>query len=447
MIGNYIINNIAQSFCASDRKDATMIRLVSSAAIAALLTTQAISGELTPGKPYDGTELRVLSVRAPQFDGHIARLPEFEEETGIKVAYDFVPFANMREALAAEMVSGQGGYDVVSVMDQWVPSMSLLMDPITDGVETHKIDLTDYPEAFLSAGMIDGELSGLPVRSHVQILFYRKDLFEKHGLSAPKTWAELVETSKKLTEAENVAGIALPYTKLNGQNLMIWYNMLWQAGGKLFDEDGGPAFNSEAGVKSMTDYIGFLNSDKIVPEGSASFHEQDAVNSFKQGKSAMVPIWWWARPTLTNPEQSDLKDEQIGFAALPTYEGAAPTTYTNTWVYGPTEGSQNKDAAMEFLSWVTDPALEKSVLLDPEHADIVSVHYSNLKDPEVNKRWGGIHSTAATALNTAAPVTYNEQWPQVVEILETAVSELASGTKSDVKAVLDDAAERVRDIR
>ena len=63
------------------------------------------SGQLKPGKPYAGTELSLLTVVAPQFKAHEAKLAEFEALTGIKVKYQYVPFASTREKLTAELVA------------------------------------------------------------------------------------------------------------------------------------------------------------------------------------------------------------------------------------------------------------------------------------------------------------------------------------------------------
>jgi multiple sugar transport system substrate-binding protein len=63
---------------------------------------------LRPGRPFAGTELKVLCVVASQFRAHEARLAAFTEQTGITARYTFVPFVNMREALTAEMVGGGG---------------------------------------------------------------------------------------------------------------------------------------------------------------------------------------------------------------------------------------------------------------------------------------------------------------------------------------------------
>jgi multiple sugar transport system substrate-binding protein len=425
-----------------------MRTITSTLAIAiSLFGTHAFAWEATKGRPYEGQTVNVLAVKSSQFEAHEARLAAFEEATGIDVVYDYVPFPNMKEALTTEMVAGGGDYDVVSIMDQWVPSLQLLLQPIGEEIKAQGTDLSDFPKAHMRHGMLNGELVGLPVRGHVQLLFFRKDLFEAAGVTPPQTWEEMVNVAKALQDKGDVAGVALPYGKLNGQNLMVWMNLLWGKGGTLFDTNGAPVFNSDAGVAATDMYVNFLRSDKIAPAGSAVFVEQDAVNSFKQGNSAMLPVWWWVRSQLTDPEQSKLTAEQVGFTSLPSVAGADRTTFTNTWIFGVTEGSDNKDAAAEFLGWLTDPALEREVLLDPALNEVVAVHMSNLTDKDVNARWGGMHQAAADALATAEGVDFGDDWPRISEILETAISSLASGEMTDTKGALDKAAEEIAAIR
>lgn len=416
------------------------------AILAVLAASPAVAWEPTEGKPFAGETVRVLAVTSSQFQAHEARLPAFEEATGIDVVVDYVPFANMREALTAEMIGG-GDYDVVSVMDQWVASLRNLLQPIGEGIAGQGTDLSDFPRAHLRHGMIDGELYGLPVRGHVQLLFYRADLLAAAGVEAPKTWDDVLAVSAAVKGQSDIAGIALPYGRLNGQNLMVWINLLWGNGGDLFDDAGAPIFNSDAGVTATQQYIDMLTKHQVAPAGSAVFVEQDAVNSFKQGNSAMLPVWWWVRSQLTDPTQSTLTPEQLGFAALPTVGGAARTTFTNTWIFGVTEGADNPAAAIEYLGWLTDPALERDVLLDPALNELVAVHLSNLRDPEVNARWGGIHAAAADALETAEGFDFGDDWLRIVEVLETAISSLASGEQTDVRAALDKAAADIARIR
>jgi multiple sugar transport system substrate-binding protein len=417
------------------------------ALFAMLFATSVLAWEPTPGKPYNGKTVKALIVKSSQFEAHEARMSAFEEETGINMIIDYVPFPNMKEALTAEMIAGGGDYDVVSIMDGWVSSLENLIDPIDDGIKAQGTDLADFPAAHLRHGYIDGKLNGLPVRGHVQLLFYRKDILSQAGVSPPETWEEVVEAGLAIQDTSDIAGIVLPYGKLNGQNLQVWINLLWGHGGDLFDKDGNPIFNSDAGVAATQQFIDLLIKHKIVPVGAAAYVEQDAVNSFKQGNAAMLPLWWWVRSQLTNPEESKVTDEQLGFVALPSVAGSKRTTFTNTWIFGVTEGSRNRDAAIEYLGWLTDPSIERDVLLDENLKETVAVHFSNLRDPEVNARWGGIHQAAADALSTAPGMEFDADWPRIAEVLENAISSLASGGSDNVAAVLDQAAEEISRIR
>jgi multiple sugar transport system substrate-binding protein len=406
------------------------------------------TGALKPGKPYAGTEVNLLTVVAPQFKAHEARLAEFEALTGIKVKYQYVPFAATREKLTAELVGQSSQYDVLSTMDVWGPSLYNLFEPLNGMLAEKKMDLdTRYPYAHLRASR-DGNgngknILGFPIRGHVQLMFYRKDIFDKLGLKAPATWDDMVESGKIITAKTDMSGVAMYYGKTAGQNLMIWFNYLWGMGGDLLDAKGQPAFNSPAGIAATQAYIDVMLKHKAAPVASASFNETDAVNSVAQGKSAMVPVWWWRYASLVDAKVSTLKPEQVAFAPLPSMAGKPNTTYTNTWFYGINKNSKKKAAAMEFLTWLSNPDIERGVLLDKSMNEVVAMQTKNLIDPDVNVRYNGMHVFAAQALKGAKGTPLFPQWPQVSDVLEATISELATG-KTQVKPALDDAASRVR---
>lgn len=406
------------------------------------------TGALKAGKPYAGTEVNLLTVVAPQFKAHEARLSEFEALTGIKVKYQYVPFASTREKLTAELVGQSAQYDVLSTMDVWGPSMYQLFEPLNAMLAEKKIDMESrYPYAHLRAAR-DGNgngknILGFPIRGHVQLMFYRRDIFEKLGLKAPATWDDMVEAGKVITAKTDMSGVAMYYGKTAGQNLMIWFNYLWGNGGELLDAKGQPAFNSPAGIAATQAYIDVMLKHKAAPAASASFNETDAVNSVAQGKSAMVPVWWWRYASLVDPKISTLKPEQVAFAPLPSMPGKPNTTYTNTWFYGINRNSKKKAAAMEFLTWLSQPEIERAVLLDKSMNEVVAMQTKNLIDADVNVRYNGMHVFGAQALKGAKGTPLFPQWPQVSDVLEATISELASG-KGQVKPALDDAAARVR---
>ncbi len=386
-------------------------------------------GARAQGKPLAGQTVKALIVRATQFQMQAKHLGEFEQATGAKVVITEVPFPSMREKLAAEMVAQSADYDVVSVMDSWVPSMNGYLLPLGPHIKAAAIDPQRYPAPFLNAGQVHGELYGPPIRTHVQVLFYRKDVFDKLGLSAPRTWQDVVAAGKAVQAKTDLAGLALPYAKNNGQNLQLWYNFLWGRGADVFGEKLTPAFNSPAGLQATQDYMDLLLQDNITAVGCAGFAEQDAVQSIVQGRTAMLPGWWWVLAQFSGPAAA-VKADQIGFTTLPTYPGQPPTTFTNAWIFGINKFSKAPEAAAAYLDWVTRPELEKAVLLDPDGTDVVASQWSNIRDPAVNARWHGLQALGGQALEHSRVLPQFAELPQVQDTLETAISSIASGAAS-----------------
>jgi multiple sugar transport system substrate-binding protein len=431
-----------------NRRDLIQLGAGSALALSGVGAARAQTAVLRPGKPFAGQTVNVLSVVAPQFSAHEARLGEFEALTGIKVKYQYVPFANTREKLTAELVAKTDQYDILSAMDIWGPSLYNLFEPLNARLAEKRIDMAArYPSAHLRAardGLGSGpNIIGIPIRGHVQLMFYRKDIFSRLNIKVPTTWDQMVEAGKAVQAGSDLSGVAMYYGKTGGQNLMIWMNYLWGMGGDLVDAQGQPAFNSPQAIAATQAYLDVMLKHKVAPAASASFNETDAVNSMAQGKSAMVPVWWWRFANLTDPKTSTLKPEQIGFAPLPSMANRDATTYTNTWFYGINRNSQRKDASMEFLTWLTQPAIERDLLLDRTKNEVVAVQNANLIDAAVNQRFDGMHRAGAASLKGARGVPLFEQWPQFSDLLEATINELASGG-GDVKTALDSTAQRAR---
>ena len=411
------------------------------------VTAAAAAAGVSPGRAqtagkFAGQEVKVLSVQASQFAAHAKRAAAFTEQTGAKVTYVYVPFVALRERLTAEMVGGSNDFDVVTAMDVWIPPLvDKYLAPLDQRISASKIDMERYPSAFRAAGKFPTGNYGLPNRCHIQLLWYRKDLFDKAGLKAPTTWDDMIDAGKKVQEQNpGVAGISIPYGKADGQNLMVWYNFLWGAGGDLFDASMKPIFNSAAGIKSATDFTDIILKHKLCPAGGASFNEADSNTTFFQGKSAMVPTWWHIYNRFRLPDAM-IKPEQGGFVPLPSYPGKGPTTYTNQWIYGLNKSSKVPDAAFAFMEFISSPEVEKSILLDPAESDVVSVHWSNLRDPAVNARFSGMHGIAAKALETTKNAIPNiPEFLPIVDALSASMSNIVTAGGGNVKEQLDIAA-------
>ena len=410
----------------------------------------AASSGLRPNKPFAGRRINVLAVVTPQFEALMLRTPEFTELTGIEVRWDFIPFAALQEKIASTGVAADGSYDVVNYMDTWGPPNAHWFKRLDPWLKRDGISMDRYPEAFAKGASFRGEVIGLPMRSHAQLFFYRKDVFDELGLTAPATWDDVVAAGKVVRARKpDIEPLALYYhADGNRQNLFHWMNLVWSAGGQVFDERTRPAWTSPEALEATEFYVGLLTKERIANPASVSFLEQDARVSFQQGKSAMIPIWWWAYSPMITAGQSVLKPEQVAFTSFPSYKGRVVTSAV-TMPFSINETSRQQDAAWEFLKWVSSPeldrrnAVERSVAGKAIQNNVVN-HKANLVDPAVNQANAGVPTAGWESLKSSDVMPQLPEWPEVGDSISNAIARAAAG--GDTRRLMTESAARSTDI-
>jgi multiple sugar transport system substrate-binding protein len=407
---------------------------------------------LKPGKPYDGTTLKFLICchNVGQFYSLDEKSKQFTDLTGIKVEWGDVPWGAFQEQLMQEAATGGSTYDLMAWADAWGPGMAAFLEPLDKYIAADNYNLADYPQAYVDPGKnTKGEQIGVPFRGHAFTLFYRKDVFDKLGLKPPTTWAEYEEAAKKIQENTDLDGTAQYLAVSSGQNLFTWESLLWSNGGDIFDKDLKPIFNNEAGVEATQRYVDWLQKQKITADGAKAWNEGEAANELTAGRAAMWLGWSWYYSNFTDkalvaPEVLG----NVGFAPPPAWEGkGAPATYGYIWEASIPPGSKHKEAAWEYLKWMTNPITEKKVVMDKSSsnvANVVAVHNSVLKDPEVNAIHDNLHANIAAVLKDAKMQPTIADWLQVQSLLEVAINEIANG--ADIKTKLDQAAVDVEEL-
>ena len=426
--------------------------LATAAAMAALpaAAQSAVPYGLKPGKPYAGQRINILAVVTPQFDALALRTPEFTQLTGIEVRWDFVPFTALQEKVASTGVAADGSYDLVNYLDSWGPSNAGWFTKLDAMLKRDGISMDRYPPAFAKAASFKGEVVGLPMRSHAQLFFYRKDVFDELGLQAPRTWDEVVVAGKAIrAKRTDIEPLALYFhNDGNRQNLFHWMNFVWSGGGQVFDDKMRPAWTSPAALEATEFYVGLLTKEKICNPASISFVEQDARVSFQQGKNAMFPVWWWAYSPMITAGQSVLKPEQVAFVGIPAYKGRVVTSAISM-PFSISQYSKRQDASFEFLKWVSNPDLDKRNATEREVAgksiqNNVVNQISSLQDPEVNRANAGVPAAGYESLRNSDVMPQLPEWPEVGDTLSTAIARAAGG--GNVRQLMTDAAARSTDI-
>ncbi|HEU5101530.1 MAG TPA: sugar ABC transporter substrate-binding protein [Roseiflexaceae bacterium] len=268
--------------------------------------------------------------------------------------------------------------------------------PFNMDAQGQALDITDLYQEWQGDGTFDdmvpwayekwdynGKRPGVTWQFDIRAIFYRKDMFEKAGISVPTTWEELLAAAKKLTAADkSVIGIAVPGKQGSYDTDQFYMTLVLQAGGGLADAEGNPTFDTPEQLKAL-EFEKQLVECCAAP-GTPSWTFTEVMKAFEQGQAAMAfGGGWFAGDIKRNAP--DILDKT---GVLPVLIGPGgpqaqhSVAFANPWMIY----KQTKHAAEAkiFLKWMmkkenllklyaSDPGgkwpVYKSMLNDPIYKD------------------------------------------------------------------------------
>jgi len=311
-------------------------------------------------QPYKGTTLTASVMAGYKVNEILPDLSkEFTEITGIELRFEAIPYGATLEKHMIALATGSTAYDLMNIDNLWFPQYAAYIRPIDDYMKNPKLgdpnfDVADFVPEVLQGYQWQGKTYSFPEGYFFPVLMYRKDLFEKHGLtSPPKTYQEFYEYAKKLTEKEGGKTVVYGAT-LQGQRTGIFDEICtpyWGKGGQLFDKKLKPIFNNDEMLDVLTIYQK-LYTEGLAPAGSTDFELGEAAAFFAQGKAAMMWNWSMMGADLEDPAKSKVAGK-IGYAMFPkdNPEAVHYVREASTGLCIP-KTAKNKEAAFLYIQWL-----------------------------------------------------------------------------------------------
>ena len=131
---------------------------------------------------------------------------QWSKQTGNQVRLiSAPPDGNERLAFYQTLLAaGSSDIDILQIDVVWPGMLAPHLIDLTPYIP--KEELADHIEALTANDTVSGKLVAAPFFVDAGLLYYRKDLLDKYVKPVPKTWAELTQTAKAITEAERNAG-------------------------------------------------------------------------------------------------------------------------------------------------------------------------------------------------------------------------------------------------
>lgn len=289
------------------------------------------------------------------------RVNEFAAAKHIKVNVEMLAYEDIYPKWTAAIQSGNvpdisffGYQEVGQFANQGVlEDLTLLLKQIQDKYGAI------YPSA-IQAITFDGKSYAIPFWGEGTALYYRKDLFQKAGISGPpQTWDEYRADAIKLTDAANgIYGSGTGYGDGNSDCEFLSRSIIWAFGGAEFSAEGKKIVIDSPETRKAIDFIvGLFMKDKVTPPTALGWNDSGNNTSYLSGQSAMV----FNTGSIVNAMKKNAPDllENTGYAPLPAGpKGRFTAGISNN--LGVFKGAKNKALANELLMYLLDPQWYKS---------------------------------------------------------------------------------------
>ena len=279
-----------------------------------------------------------MAAYSNEVDGWTAMIEEANRQLeadgkNISIKINKVPCTGWPEYYQKVITQMAGGSapDIGRIAESYMP-MLINKGQVADLTDymAEDFDMSRYYEkTFENSAFVDGRYYGLPSGLNYYLVYYNKDMFDAAGLEYPSSdwnkassFDEYREMAKALTGGEGANKTygfsAGPYMAAIGM-----FNKSL-GGNNVFDENGKPTMNDTVTKEVYAWFDTMLREDYSMPRPTDT-KVMSAFDMFKAGRLGMIldGTWWLGAI-------KDIKDFNVGIAAIPSGNGAE--AYTSQFV-------------------------------------------------------------------------------------------------------------------
>ncbi len=323
-------------------------------------------------------------------------------------------------------------------------NLSDFMDMEKESGAEDAFDESLYFEAMLKMGRKNqsGDYYMLPRDYNKNVIFFNKDLLTEAGAEIPTdndwTWEEFKDYVKDVNAKMVSKGMTLDkgYETIEGANLdwkAVVYPMLKSYGGTFLNEQGKPAFKTDAMEKTLTDIGWFAQNGYAQPIGQTG-----ARGSFVAKKAAM---YIGSRPTVGSLIQQKINFGVVGYPQ--TGNKDADGNYTNPLIgsgttgYGINSSTEHPADAWNFVKFILSEDGQEAFSAT---GSCVPVLKSMANDPDATWR------SYPEIDNTDAFVLYEDR-DCTIDIFNTAPAEYETILMGNYSAMIMDVTNGTRGVQ
>ena len=260
--------------------------------------------------------------------------PAFEKmNPGIKVVYDTLDENNERTLIEQDITTHANQFNAVMISNYETPIWAkngwlVNLTPQLTADKSYAVG--DLLKPIANALTYKGGLYSVPFYGESSMVYYRKDLFKKAGLTMPlhPTWVQIAAFAKKLNSSNTAGG--------------SWFNDSWQ-----------PQLTSSADEAATNFYVNLVKAAGEPGASSDSFPQCEA--AYGAGKAAMWYDATVAAGLIATAFPSVSANTGYAYAPTgsPTGAPGVPSGWLYTWSLSIPKGTPNEAATAKYIEWAT----------------------------------------------------------------------------------------------
>ncbi|NYS26079.1 sugar ABC transporter substrate-binding protein [Rhodobacteraceae bacterium 2376] len=317
--------------------------LVASTALALVAASGAFAQTLTIATVNNGDMIRMQGLSN-----------EFTAQTGIELEWVILEENILRQRVTQDIATSGGQFDIMTIGMYEAPIWAERGWLVSlDGLP-EEYDIDDILPAMRAGLSFEDSLYAAPFYGESSMVMYRTDLMEAAGMEMPEepTWDDIAAAAAAMTDRDNnINGICLRGRAGWGENMAFITTVANSFGARWFDEDWNAQLDSPEWLEAVTFYNDLLQN--YGPPGAANNGFNENLTLFQQGRCGMWLDATVAASFVTNPSDSTVADS-VGFALAPNRDGLDKrANWLWAWALAIPAGTQQEEAAMEFINWAT----------------------------------------------------------------------------------------------
>lgn len=240
--------------------------------------------------------------------------------------------------------------DIMALGNTWVPEFHALgaLEPLNTRLVSSSLMADHWFDAVLRSVTLDDQVLGVPWYVDTRLLFYRRDLLQKAGFSAPaQTWAEWDKQLAALS-GDGRYGLLMPFNEY--EPLVA---LCLQAPEPILLDNGTRGGFQQPGVRAAFAYAASMYQRGYA---AAVTHSEvtDLYSAFARGDFAFIITGPWNLAEFGRRLPTSLQGEWAT-APLPGPNGVGASSAGGASMCL-TKASKRKDDAFRFIAFMSSPA-------------------------------------------------------------------------------------------